>query len=88
MSRRDAERAEWLRNERYRAQVRETFKRLSDKALGYQDAVIRGGIDREECDREIARRRERLANACPTCRGTGGGQFNDCPTCDGNGVIA
>jgi hypothetical protein len=25
---------------------------------------------------------------CPTCHGTGGGQYNDCPTCDGNGVIA
>ncbi len=25
---------------------------------------------------------------CPTCRGTGGGAWNDCPTCDGNGVVA
>ena len=24
---------------------------------------------------------------CPTCKGTGGGTYNDCPTCDGNGVI-
>lgn len=24
---------------------------------------------------------------CPTCRGAGGGQFNDCPTCGGNGVV-
>lgn len=25
-------------------------------------------------------------NICPTCRGTGGGTYNDCPACDGNGV--
>lgn len=25
--------------------------------------------------------------ACPTCRGTGGGVYNDCPSCDGNGVV-
>jgi DnaJ-class molecular chaperone len=24
---------------------------------------------------------------CPTCRGTGGGVYNDCPTCDGNGEV-
>lgn len=24
---------------------------------------------------------------CPTCHGTGGGQYNDCPTCGGNGVV-
>lgn len=24
---------------------------------------------------------------CPTCRGSGGGVYNDCPTCDGNGVV-
>lgn len=24
---------------------------------------------------------------CPTCRGTGGGVWNDCPTCGGNGVV-
>lgn len=24
---------------------------------------------------------------CPTCKGTGGGTYNDCPTCDGNGVV-
>jgi hypothetical protein len=24
---------------------------------------------------------------CPSCRGTGGGTYNDCPTCDGNGVV-
>jgi hypothetical protein len=26
-------------------------------------------------------------SACPTCRGTGGGVYNDCRTCDGNGVV-
>jgi hypothetical protein len=25
---------------------------------------------------------------CPTCRGTGGGQYNDCATCSGNGAVA
>lgn len=24
---------------------------------------------------------------CPTCRGTGGGMYNDCATCGGNGVV-
>jgi hypothetical protein len=24
---------------------------------------------------------------CPSCKGTGGGVYNDCPTCDGNGVV-
>lgn len=24
---------------------------------------------------------------CPTCRGTGGGVYNDCATCGGNGVV-
>lgn len=24
---------------------------------------------------------------CPSCRGTGGGVYNDCPTCGGNGVV-
>ncbi len=25
---------------------------------------------------------------CPTCRGTGGGEYNDCPACGGNGVMS
>ncbi len=27
------------------------------------------------------------SDICPTCRGTGGGQYNDCSACDGNGVV-
>ncbi len=27
------------------------------------------------------------ALTCPSCRGTGGGVYNDCPTCGGNGVV-
>lgn len=27
------------------------------------------------------------AEPCPTCRGTGGGAYNDCPTCGGNGTV-
>ncbi len=30
---------------------------------------------------------DKAQSACPTCRGTGGGQYNDCPTCDGNGIV-
>ena len=41
----------------YRQQVRETFQKFSDQALAFQNARIIGGIDREECDRELARRR-------------------------------
>lgn len=41
---------------KYRAEVRATMQRFSDQALAYQDARIIGGIDREECDREIMRR--------------------------------
>lgn len=40
----------------YRAEIRRTFQAFSDEALAYQDARIVGGIDREECDREKARR--------------------------------
>ena len=40
----------------YRAEVRETMRQFSDAALAYQDARIIGGIDREECNREMARR--------------------------------
>ncbi len=41
---------------KYRADVRKTFQRFSDEALAFQSARIVGGIDREECDREIERR--------------------------------
>lgn len=41
----------------YRLQVRETFQRFSDQALAFQSSIIRGGIDRQECDRELERRR-------------------------------
>lgn len=44
------------RLEKYRAEVRATMQRFSDAALACQDAHIIGGIDREECDREIMRR--------------------------------
>jgi hypothetical protein len=40
----------------YRRLVRDTFRKMSDRALAYQSSVIVGGIDREEVDREIARR--------------------------------
>lgn len=41
----------------YRKQIRRTCQAMSDQALMYQNSVTRGGIDREEVDREIARRR-------------------------------
>lgn len=41
----------------YRQQVRKTFQSMSDQALAFQSSIIRGGIDREECDREMTRRR-------------------------------
>lgn len=47
------------RQEKYRAEVRRTMQMFSDEALRYQDARIIGGIDREECDREIRRRAAR-----------------------------
>ncbi len=40
----------------YRVDVRRTMRRFSDQALRFQDSIIHGGIDREECDREIMRR--------------------------------
>jgi hypothetical protein len=40
----------------YRAQTRRTMQAFSDQALCFQDSIIIGGIDREECDREIMRR--------------------------------
>ena len=40
----------------YRSEVRQTFRALSDEALAYQSSIIVGGVDREECDREVARR--------------------------------
>lgn len=30
---------------------------------------------------------ESYPSTCPTCKGTGGGEYNDCPTCGGNGVV-
>lgn len=44
------------RLERYRLEVRRTFQAMSDEALRFQSARIVGGVDREEVDREIARR--------------------------------
>jgi hypothetical protein len=43
--------------EQYRQEVRKTFQSMSDQALQFQDMRIVGGIDREEIDREINRRR-------------------------------
>lgn len=40
----------------YRAQARKTMQAFSDQALEFQSARIVGGIDREECDREMLRR--------------------------------
>ena len=40
----------------YRAEIRETVQRMSNEALAFQDRRVRGGIDREELDRELARR--------------------------------
>jgi hypothetical protein len=51
------------RLDEYRTQVRRTFQKFSDEALAFQDARIIGGIDREECDREKARRAQRCC--CP-----------------------
>lgn len=45
------------RSGKYRAQVRHTLQRMSDQALEVQSGVVRGGIDREELDREVNRRR-------------------------------
>jgi hypothetical protein len=41
----------------YRAQVRETFGQMSDEALVFQNSIIVGGIDAEEVERELNRRR-------------------------------
>lgn len=41
----------------YRARVRRTFQAMSDEALAFQSARIVGGIDREEVDLELGRRR-------------------------------
>ncbi len=54
---------DWVRKDKtlrdkYRLQIRKTFQGFTDEALLYQDARIAGGIDREECDREIDRRHE------------------------------
>lgn len=49
----------------YRSEVRETFGRMSDAALAFQNGVVRGGIDREELDREIARRDDENARPDP-----------------------
>lgn len=43
--------------QQYREEVRKTFQSMSDQALSFQDSVVRGGIDRQELDREINRRR-------------------------------
>ena len=48
------------KTEQYRKRVRTTFQQFSDQALAFHDARIVGGIDREECDREIKRRRSRV----------------------------
>ncbi len=48
----------------YRLQVRETMGYFSDQALRYQSSIIRGGIDREECDREIVRRQNGGERVC------------------------
>jgi hypothetical protein len=32
--------------------------------------------------------RQAIDRICPTCRGTGGGVYNDCPTCCGDGAVA
>jgi hypothetical protein len=45
-----------LELERYREQVRETFQQMSDQALAFQNTLVRGGIDRQELDREFTRR--------------------------------
>jgi hypothetical protein len=44
------------REAKVRADFRRTMRAFSDEALAFQDTIIRGGIAREECDREIARR--------------------------------
>lgn len=51
--------AEQIREARslvYRSEIRHTLQGMSDKALAYQALVIVGGIDREELEREQARR--------------------------------
>ncbi len=43
---------------KYRMQTRRTMQLFSDQALRLQDSIIRGGVDREECDREITLRQQ------------------------------
>lgn len=44
------------RLEKYRAGIRRTLQGMSDRALQFQDGIVRGGIDRQELDLEINRR--------------------------------
>lgn len=44
------------RHETYRANVRRTFRMMSEQALAFQAGVIVGGIDREELEAELDRR--------------------------------
>lgn len=52
-------------------------------------AIVQGRADPPLWGR-VEEELERLSvypSACPRCRGTGGGEYNDCSACDGNGVV-
>lgn len=73
----------------------ETHLRLVDAPEAIMDAVfgvLPGEPESAQSIRDAKtayeQRHGTVETVCPTCRGTGGGQYNDCPTCDGNGAVA
>ncbi len=64
------------------------FRLRDGRMLGSAlDALERARRAQEALDRRNdVQLRIEAALVCRTCRGTGGGVWNDCPACDGNGV--
>ena len=44
-------------------------------------------LDGEPLEPRVEPVQDAYPSACPHCRGTGGGTYNDCAKCDGNGVV-
>jgi DnaJ-class molecular chaperone len=64
-----------------RARARGIVTLATDETATDPDAVakLRAAVEAAEASG--------YPSKCPTCRGAGGGVYNDCPTCDGNGVV-